>query len=150
MDREYTHFGEEAWERAALLNLSSPFERKKINDLNLFETILNRTFINKLGLNSLKECNLLTVDDLFEEEQQREKQSELYFETFEVKGFHICPSPFLSCFSSGKKSAVVVECGHSSTVVFPVIEGLYFVEFLSEKKVSLFFKFEKMKVLKRM
>ena len=48
---------------------------------------------------------------------------EVMFESYEVPALFIAKDSALSCYSCGKTSGVVVDCGGSGTVVTPVTDG---------------------------
>ena len=128
-DREYNYFGEEAWDRASVLTLSSPMDRSTVKDYTLFESILHHQLANKVGLSDLSTCKVLFSESNLTDSKQRARLTELLFETFDAYSLHVAPAPFLSALSSAQKSAVVLECGHGSTTVFPVIDGFIILGF---------------------
>jgi len=54
---------------------------------------------------------------------QREKATQIMFETFNVPAYYVANSSLLALFDSGKTTGTVVSCGHGVTEMCNVIEG---------------------------
>ncbi|CAE7714483.1 ARP4 [Symbiodinium microadriaticum] len=71
----------------------------------------------------LKETPVLFAEKVYNSSTSRQKLCEMMFETYDVPALFIGKDSALSCYSCGKTSGVVVDCGGSGTVVTPVNDG---------------------------
>ncbi len=73
----------------------------------------------------VKEHPLLVADSTHSpsQEPEREKLTEILFETFQPPALYLGRSAVLSAFSAGRSTAVVVDLGAGGTTVTPVYDG---------------------------
>eukprot|EP00116_Pleurobrachia_bachei_P006290 sb/3466552/ len=87
------------------------------------ETIWHHTFRNELGV-SPEEQPLLIAEHPFGPKDNREKTTQIMFETFNVPSLFLSPQAVLSLYASGgRTTGVVVDCGDDMTHVVPVYDG---------------------------
>ena len=55
--------------------------------------------------------------------EDRQKLTELIFEKFDVGNFFLCKGGVLSCFASGRATALILDSGATSTFALPVHDG---------------------------
>lgn len=77
----------------------------------------------QLGWELGEEGNLLVAEPLFESKQARERLTQIMFEEFNVSGLFCAEQPVLSLYAVGKLTGCVVDVGHGTVDVAPVVEG---------------------------
>lgn len=86
------------------------------------EKVWHHLFFNELRVDPKNHPVLLTEIPL-NPKANRERVTQIMFETFEVPFMCIAVQSVLSVFSAGRQSGVVLESGESCTHVVPVYEG---------------------------
>lgn len=117
--------GQEALEKLGISNINHPIENGVITNWDDIEKIWHHTFYNELRI-APEEHNVLLTDAPLNSEENREKMTELIFETFTVPGMFIGTQSVLSIYSAGKTTGIVVDSGESITNFVPVYEGYAF------------------------
>jgi actin len=119
--REY-YIGEEALNLRGVLKLIYPVEHGVINDWDAMEKIWHYTFYNDLRVNPNEHPVLLTEAPL-NPKANREKMTEVMFETFNVPAMYISMQAVLSLYASGRTTGIVVDSGDGVTHIVPIYEG---------------------------
>jgi actin-related protein len=118
------------WSERADNELLSIYQQKgeegyEVN-YELLEAFLAYNLVHELGAD-LKDYSVLLSEDVAmkaaESKEFREKTSEFLFEKLGVANVFYLKSPVLSCFSTGRSSALVVDSGHNFTRSVAVHEG---------------------------
>ena len=117
------YIGDEARFKRATLNLNSPIERGIITNWDDMESLWQHTFYNELRM-SPDEHPILMSEAPFNPKANREKITEIMFETFRTPAFYICLPAVLSLYASGKTDGIVLDSGHSVTHAVPCVDGL--------------------------
>lgn len=84
--------------------------------------IWNHCFTNELRVNPSEQPCLLTEAPR-NPKQNREKMTEIMFETFTVPAFYLAIQAVLSLYSSGKTTGLVLDAGDGVTHTVPIYEG---------------------------
>lgn len=92
------------------MEVISPYQNGEVKDWEAFEKLLLDVYENQIGVSPTEYCLLMSESSLHNP-KQREKICELAFETLKVPNFYIIKSGVLSCFSSGRSSALVLDSG---------------------------------------
>jgi actin-related protein len=116
------YVGEEAEARCESLILRHPVEHGIVEDWDDFEKVLHHTFTNELEINP-EEHNVLITETALNPKVNREKLTQILFDTFHVPGLYVANTAVLSLYSAGKFSAVVVEIGDGVAQIVPISEG---------------------------
>ncbi|KAH8999371.1 actin-like protein Arp4p [Lactarius akahatsu] len=66
---------------------------------------------------------ILVTEPAWNTPANRERMAEIMFEEFQVPAFYIANTGVLNAFAAGKGSALVIDIGHSTTSVTPVVDG---------------------------
>lgn len=121
-ERESYFVGKEAEEKRESLILRHPVENGIVEDWDDFEKVLDHTFTNELQVNP-EEHNVLITETSLNPRVNREKLTQLLFDTFNVPGLYVANTAVLSLYSAGKFSALVVEIGDGVAQIVPVYDG---------------------------
>eukprot|EP01084_Bolivina_argentea_P132751 234267_1 len=55
--------------------------------------------------------------------QNREKMTQILFETFNTPSFYVAPSSILALYASGRTTGIVLGCGAETITSVPIYEG---------------------------
>ncbi|XP_041484095.1 actin-5-like [Lytechinus variegatus] len=117
------HFvGDEAQRMRGLLSLRYPIEHGIVTNWDDMEKIWHHTFYKELRTDPA-ECPVLFTDVPESTKAGREKTTQIMFEKFGAKAFHICTQGVLSHCASGRTMAVMVDIGDGVISVVPISEG---------------------------
>ena len=119
--REY-YIGEEALGLRGVLKLVYPVEHGVINDWEAMEKIWHYTFYNDMRVNPNEHPVLMTEAPL-NPRVNREKMTEVMFETFNVPALYVSMQAVLSLYASGRTTGIVVDSGDGVTHIVPIYEG---------------------------
>ncbi|MFX1256882.1 MAG: actin, cytoplasmic 2 [Promethearchaeota archaeon] len=119
--RDY-YIGQEAMGLKGVLKLNYPMEHGIINDWPAMERIWHYTFYADLRIDPSEHPVLLTEAPL-NPRQNREKITEIMFETFNVPGLYIATQAVLSLYASGRVTGCVLDIGDGVTHIVPIYEG---------------------------
>lgn len=114
----------DAYSRADLLSLNYPIDHRIIKNWDDMQKIWHYIFHNKLHVDPTSHPVLLT-DDPLNTKENREKMTQIMFETFDVPSLYIAKRPVLSLYSSGRLNGIVVDSGDSSSLATPIFDGYY-------------------------
>jgi actin-related protein len=65
-----------------------------------------------------------------------DRLTELMFEKFQTSAFFLSKDAVLSCYSVGKTTGLIIDCGGGGTVVSPVVDGWIELKALSRSNLS--------------
>jgi actin-related protein len=114
--------GSEAEEKRESLILRHPVEHGIVEDWDDFEKVLHHTFTNELRVNP-EEHNVLITETALNPKVNREKLTQILFDTFNVPGLYVANTAVLSLYSAGKFTGVVVEIGDGVAHIVPIYDG---------------------------
>ena len=86
------------------------------------EKIWDYVFTNELRVDP-KEHNVVITEALNNPKENREKISQIMFETYNVPCLYIAKQPVLSLYSEGKFDGTVIDSGEGITQVAPIFDG---------------------------
>ena len=98
-----------------------PMEHGMIKDWTHMERVWSYTFYDGLRV-APEEYGLLLTEQLFNSMADREKTTQIMFESFNIRFFHPCIGPVLSLYASGRTTGVVVESGGGVSHVVPIFK----------------------------
>ena len=67
---------------------------------------------------------ILITEPIWTESSYRQQLVETFFENFEFSGIYLAKSPTCVSFQQGRSNCLVVDLGHDSVLVTPVIDGI--------------------------
>ncbi|KAJ1652168.1 NuA4 histone acetyltransferase subunit [Dispira simplex] len=104
------------------MELKNPLQDGLVNDWDLYEQIWHACFNKQLRVDP-RENPLFVTEASWNTPTLREKLIELAFETFEFPAFYVSKDAVLSAFASGRSTAVVLDCGGTTTSAVAVYDG---------------------------
>ncbi|EGD74308.1 beta-actin 2 [Salpingoeca rosetta] len=125
MGQKDSYVGDKAQSNRSILALKYPIEHAVVTNWDDMEKIWHHTFHNELKVDPEKQPVVLTEPPL-NPRANREKMTQIMFETFKAPAMYVATTPVLSVYTSGRTTGVVVECGDGVTQIVPVYEGCFF------------------------
>ena len=121
------YIGEEikAEELKDKLNISSPIVRGDVKNWDDLERIWGHITL-KLKITP-EEHNFLLTEPIINIGKNKEKMTQIMFETFNVQGLYIQNVGVLSLYANGSYQGISVDSGHEVTQFVPIFEG-YVIE----------------------
>jgi len=86
------------------------------------EKIYHHMFYNELRV-APEETPTLVTENPRAPKSQREKLTQIFFETFSVPAFYLSISGLLALYGAGRLTGLAVDMGHLQTWIIPAIEG---------------------------
>lgn len=114
----------DAYSKADILNVRYPIVNRIIENWDDMPKIWNYIFQNQLHIESSSHPVLLT-DDPTNPKENRERMTQIMFETFNVPSLYIAKRPVLSLYSAGRLNGIVLNSGDSSSFATPIFGGYY-------------------------
>ncbi|GFN80563.1 actin [Plakobranchus ocellatus] len=117
-----TYIGDEAQARRGMLSMRYPVEHGIVTNWDDMERIWHHTFYNELRVAPEEHPVMLTEAPL-NPKANREKMTQIMFETFNTPAFYVSVQAVMSLYASGKTTGVVLDAGDGVSHVVPIYEG---------------------------
>merc|ERR1711977_337494 len=167
------YVGEEAQQKRGILVLKYPLEHGIVQNWEDMEKVWRHTFDNELRMvvgdenEGDEDCTgVLLTEAPMNPKENRERMTQIMFETFTARRFYVAIQAVLSLYASGRTTGVVVDCGDGVSHTVPIYEGYsmphaiqrvnlagrdltdYICKILQESKITLTTTAERMSAMK--
>eukprot|EP00899_Mesostigma_viride_P024634 jgi/Mesvir1/5355/Mv15441-RA.1 len=116
------YFGEEARSKRGVLTLKYPIDHGIVTNWDDMEAIWHHVFYSVLHV-APEEHPILLTEAPLNPKANRERMTQIMFETFNVPAMYVASQAVLSLYACGRVTGVVLDSGSSVTHAVPIYQG---------------------------
>jgi len=121
-DNKEVYVGDEAQVKRGVLKLQYPIAHGIVTSWDDMEKIWHHTYYNELRVAPEEHAVMLTEAPL-NPKQNRERMTQIHFETFNVPSMYVQIQAVLSLYASGRTTGCVFDSGDGVSHTVPIYEG---------------------------
>ena len=115
--------GDEPLKRRDLFDVKFPIQRGIIKDWDNMEKLWHYAFYNELRIPP-EEHPVLLTEPILNPKVNREKITQIMFETFNTPATYVSLQPLLTMIAAGRTNGLTVDSGDGVTSIVPICEGV--------------------------